>query len=158
MDAKDRGKIILTVLISALALALPLALVIVGGMGWWREHRATQATETQFQEALEQSLQRAAETVMPAPSSGLEPLLVECPEDKFQSELQRVVRLARGLGGTASSWNDGQELRVLATVPSSAEQLFRQSIVNGVYDLNSATESKTMVVVEVLLRPKSLTP
>jgi hypothetical protein len=158
MDAKDRGKIILTVLISALALALPLALLIVGSMGLWRDHRAAQASEKEFQQALEQSLQRAAETVMPAPSSGLEPVIVECPEEKFQSELQRVVRLARGLGGTASSWNDGQEVRIMANVPSSAEQLFRQSIVTGVYDLNSATESKTMVVVEVLLRPKSLTP
>ena len=71
----------------------------------------------------------------------------------------RSIRpVARGLGGTASSWNDGEQVRILANVPTSAEELFRHAITNGVYDLNSATESKTLVVVEVVLRPKSKSP
>lgn len=158
MQTQERGKIYLTVLISALALSLPLAVLIVGGVGLWRDHRANQLAQAEFNVALEQSLQRAADTVMPVPNSGLEPLLVECPQADFQSELQRVVRLARGLGGTASSWNDGEQVRILANVPTSAEALFRQAIADGVYDLNSATESKTLVVVEVVLRPKSTLP
>lgn len=158
METQERGKIYLTVLISALALSLPLALLIVGGMGLWRDHRANKVAQAEFNVALEESLQRAADTIMPAPSSGLEPLFVECPPADFQSELQRVVRLARGLGGTASSWNDGEQVRILANVPTSAEELFRHAITNGVYDLNSATESKTLVVVEVVLRPKSTSP
>jgi hypothetical protein len=75
------------------------------------------------------------------------------PLEKFEDELQRVVRLAAGVGGTASSWNDGETVRVVANVPSSAEVLFRESVERGVYDLNAAGESGTMVMVEVLLQP-----
>ena len=80
-------------------------------------------------------------------------MVVEVPMDKREEELQRVVRLAAGLGGTASSWNDGGTVRVVANVPSSAEVLFRESVQRGVYDLNAAGETGTMLMVEVLIKP-----
>ena len=80
-------------------------------------------------------------------------MLVELPMEKFEEELQRVLRFAAGVGGTASSWNDGESVRVVANVPSSAEVLFRESVDRGVYDLNAAGESGAMVMVEVLIKP-----
>jgi len=84
---------------------------------------------------------------------GVGAMVVELPVEKFEQELQRVVRLAAGVGGTASSWNDGKTVRVVANVPSSAEVLFRESVERGVYDLNAAGETGAMVMVEVLIKP-----
>jgi hypothetical protein len=42
---------------------------------------------------------------------------------------------------------------VVANVPSSAEVLFRESVQRGVYDLNAAGETGTMLMVEVLIKP-----
>jgi hypothetical protein len=81
-------------------------------------------------------------------------LVVECRTADLEAELQRVVRLAGGLGGSASSWNDGKSVRIVANVPRTAETLFRESVGRGVYDLNSAGDSGPMTVVEVLLQPK----
>jgi hypothetical protein len=66
---------------------------------------------------------------------------VECRTTDLEAELQRVVRLAGGLGGSASSWNDGKSVRIVANVPRTAEALFRESVSRGVYDLKSAGDS-----------------
>ena len=135
------------------ALVLPVALGVIGGWGMWREREAREAAEEQFNEALRQSLERAADVVLPAPSLGAGALTVECPSEKFEAELQRVVRLAEGVGGAASSWNDGASVRVVASVPGSAETLFREAVERGVYDLAAARETGERTVVEVLIRP-----
>jgi len=127
---------------------------VVGGRAMWQNHRAKQEAQTQFNEALRQSLERAAETVLPTPTLGTDALVVSCKMEELESELQRVVRLAEGLGGSASSWNDGKTVRVVANVPGSTETIFRESVSRGVYDLNSAGDAGPMSVVEVLIEPK----
>ena len=141
-----------------LALVLPVALAVVGGWGMWREHQVQKQAQVQFNEAMQQSLERAADVVLPVPTLGEGVLVVECPMDKFEAELQRVVRLAKGVGGTASTWNDGESVRLMASVPGSAETLFREAIERGVYDLNAAGETGPRTVVEVLIRPMAAAP
>jgi len=137
------------------ALVLPLALAVIGGRVMWQDRRARQVAQTQFNDTLRQSLERAADTVLPAPTLGSDALLLQCKMNDLESELQRVVRLAEGLGGSASSWNDGKTVRVVANVPAGVEALFRESVTRGVYDLNSAGDGGPMTIVEVLIKPKS---
>lgn len=151
-DPTKNRAIMLAIVLAALV--LPLALAVVGGRAMWQDRRAKQEAQTQFNEALRQSLERAAETVLPTPTLGTDALVVSCKMEELESELQRVVRLAEGLGGSASSWNDGKTVRVVANVPGSTETLFRESVSRGIYDLNSAGDAGPMSVVEVLIKPK----
>lgn len=153
MDANRTKKRLLMLGVVLAALVLPAALVVFGGWSFWQERQARQAAQVEFNEALRQSLERAAEVVLPVPTLGAGALVVEYPTDKFEAELQRVVRLAQGVGGTASSWNDGETVRIVANVPRSAETMFRESVERGVYDLKAAGDTGAMTVVEVLLRP-----
>jgi len=146
-------KLIIIAAVVFAALILPLGLLVFGVRGIWRERAEQRASQAQFSEALRLSLEKTADVVLPAPTLGEGAMVVALPLEKFEDELQRVVRLAAGVGGTASSWNDGETVRVVANVPSSAEVLFRESVERGVYDLNAAGESGTMVMVEVLLQP-----
>lgn len=134
-------------------LALPVALAVVGGWDMWKERRARREQETEFNEALRRSLERAADVVLPSPTLGADALEVQVPPDRLDAEVRRVIRLAEGVGGSASSWNDGRSTRVVANVPGRAEALFRESVTRGVYDLASAGDSGPMTVVEVLVEP-----
>ena len=146
-------KLIIIAAVVFAALLLPLGLLVFGVRGMWKERAEQRVSQAQFSEALRLSLEKTADVVLPAPTLGEGAMVVALPLEKFEDELQRVVRLAAGVGGTASSWNDGETVRVVANVPSSAEVLFRESVERGVYDLNAAGESGTMVMVEVLLQP-----
>ena len=158
MDAERRKRLAVIAGVVLLALVLPVALAVVGGWGMWKERQVRREAEAEFGEALRQSLERAADVVLPAPTLGEGAMVVECPMDKFQAELQRIVRLAKGVGGSASSWNDGASVRIVASVPGSAETLFRESVERGVYDLNAAGEAGPRAVVEVLIRPVEPVP
>lgn len=138
----------------AVFLSLPIALAVVGGWGVWKERQARKVQEVEFNEALRQSLERAADVVFPVPTLAADAVTVQCTPADFEKELQRVVRLAEGVGGSASSWNDGNSVRIIANVPGGAETLFRESVTRGVYDLNAAGDSGPMTVVEVLIKPK----
>ena len=153
MDNPRIRKLIIIAAVVFAALLLPLGLLVFGVRGMWKERAEQRASQAQFSEALRLSLEKTADVVLPAPTLGEGAMVVALPLEKFEDELQRVVRLAAGVGGTASSWNDGETVRVVANVPSSAEVLFRESVERGVYDLNAAGESGTMVMVEVLLQP-----
>jgi len=153
MDNPRIRKLIIIAAVVFAALLLPLGLLVFGVRGIWKERAEQRASQAQFSEALRLSLEKTADVVLPAPTLGDGAMVVALPLEKFEDELQRVVRLAAGVGGTASSWNDGETVRVVANVPSSAEVLFRESVERGVYDLNAAGESGTMVMVEVLLQP-----
>jgi len=138
----------------AVFLSLPLALAIVGGWGMWQHRQVRKVQEAEFSEALRQSLERAADTVFPVPSLGANAVVVKCKPGHFEAEVQRVVRLAEGVGGSASAWNDGDSVRILANVPGGAETLFRESVGRGVYDLNAAGEGGPLTVVEVVIKTK----
>jgi hypothetical protein len=153
MDNLRIRKLIIIAAVVFAALLLPLGLLVFGVRGIWKERAEQRASQAQFSEALRLSLEKTADVVLPVPTLGEGAMVVALPLEKFEDELQRVVRLAAGVGGTASSWNDGETVRVVANVPSSAEVLFRESVERGVYDLNAAGESGTMVMVEVLLQP-----
>ena len=153
MDKERMRKLTIIAGVVFAAILLPLGLLVFGVRGMWQERAEQRAAEAQFSEALRQSLEKTADVVLPVPTLGERAMLVELPMEKFEEELQRVLRLAAGVGGTASSWNDGESVRVVANVPSSAEVLFRESVDRGVYDLNAAGESGAMVMVEVLIKP-----
>jgi hypothetical protein len=152
LDEKDKKRVIMGAVV-LLAFALPLSLAVVGGWGIWRGNQERKEAQVEFDAALQQSLERAADVVLPVPTLGEGAIVVECVPEKFEAELQRAVRLAKGVGGTASSWNDGETVRIVANVPASAEVMFRESIERGVYDLKAAGDGGAMTVVEVLIRP-----
>ena len=153
MDPVARKKIIRMAVIVAAALALPLALAVLGGWRMWKDYRARSEMQAAYSEALKESLERAADVAMPVPTLTEEVITREVPADKFESELQRVVRLAHGIGGSASSWNDGETVRIVASVPATSADLYRQAVQGNVTSMAAAGESDTMTVVQILLRP-----
>ena len=153
MEPASRQKMIRMAVVVALALALPLALAIVGGWRMWTDYRARSEMQAAYSEALRESLERAADVAMPVPTLTDEAINLAVPADKFEPELQRVVRLAHGMGGSASSWNDGEAVRIVASVPASSADLFRQAVQSTVVSMAAAGESDTMTVVQIVLRP-----
>jgi type II secretory pathway pseudopilin PulG len=153
MDPQRMKKIIIALVAVIVFLSLPVALAVVGGWGLWQERQARREQEAEFSEALRQSLERAADVVLPSPTLGADAVTVETPSGDLAAESRRIIRLAKGVGGSASSWNDGTSVRVIANVPAGAETLFRESVGRGVYDLASAGEGGPMTVVEVLVKP-----
>lgn len=147
------NRAIIVAAVVAVFLALPIALAILGGWGMWRESQTHQAQPAEGNEALRESLERAADVAFPAPTLGAEALTVECAPEDFEKEVQRIVRLAGGVGGSASSWNDGGSVRIVANVPDSAEGLFRDAVTGGVYDLTSAGDGGPASMIEVLITP-----
>lgn len=107
---------------------------------------------------MQAAIQRAAETVMPVPTIGGDVLNVDCPADKLEQEVQRVVRLARGVGGSASSWNNGEVVRIIAKVPAGSAPLYREAVARGYYDAAAAGDEMAKAIVEVVIRPVSPAP
>lgn len=153
MDNFARKKTIRMALIVAVALALPLALAVVGGWRMWSDYRARSEMQTAYNEALKQSLERAADVAMPVPTLTDDVVALDVPADKFETELQRVVRLAHGIGGSASSWNDGTTVRIVASVPSTSASIFRDAVKSNVVSMAAAGESDSMTIVQIVLRP-----
>jgi hypothetical protein len=153
MDNVVRKKIVRMALIVAAALALPMALAVFGGWRMWQDYRARSELQAAYSEALQESLERAADVVMPVPTLTGEVITREVPAGQFEPELQRVVRLADGVGGSASSWNDGETVRIVASVPATSAELYRQAVEGNVMSMAAAGESETMTVVQILLRP-----
>lgn len=153
MDEAARKKLLITTAVVLAALALPVALAATGGLSMWKDWRARKNGEAAHREALQAALERAADVSMPVPRLTGDEIVREIPETDFERELQRVVRLAKGVGGSAAAWNDGESVRIVANVPQTAEGLFRESLDRGVYDIAAAGESKSLTVVQVLLRP-----
>ena len=139
--------------IVAAALVLPLALALVGGWRMWKDHRARSAMQEAYSEALRESAERAADTVLPVPTLTDGAIEMTVPAANFESELQRVIRLAHGLGGSAASWNDGRSVRIVANVPSTAEALFRDAVESKVVSMTAAGDSRSKTVVQILLKP-----
>ncbi len=155
----DRGtKVLLMLALVLAALSLPVALVVLGVSKMWQEHNAA-VPSVEMAAALRASAERAADAVLPVPTlGGGSAESVECLREKLDAELQRIVRLATGVGGSASFWKDDSTVRVVASVPSSAETIFRDAVRRGVYDVAMSGPTKPSVVVEVVVRAGSAKP
>jgi len=138
--------------VTALALALPLALAVIGAAAMWRESRTPQLSP-EHSAALKEAAERAAEAALPVPTLAADAVVVRCKPENLEPEVQRVVRLASGAGGAASSWNDGKTIRLLAKIPQDSESVFRDAVQRGIYDMTIATGSEETTVVEVLIEP-----
>lgn len=138
--------------VAALALALPLALAVIGGMKLWEETR-NQPEVAPDTSGLREAAERAAQAALPVPTLAADAEILRCPPDELEAQVQRVVRLAGGVGGVASSWNDGKTLRIIAKIPSDTESLFRDAVARGLYDMRVAHGAQTTTVVEVLIEP-----
>lgn len=153
-ESNRRKKMMWVALIVLAALFVPVALVATGGLQMWRESRAAREARAEHAEALRAALERAADVVLPVPTLLQESMELDVPMADFETELQRVVRLAHGVGGSVASWNDGEVVRIVANVPASAEDIFRQAVQRGVYDLRAEGETARMTVVQIVMRPK----
>lgn len=137
----------------AAALAVPIGLLSAGAWSMWQDYRERRNMQAAYSEALRESAERAADMVMPVPTLTEDVVELTVPADKFEPEVQRVVRLAHGIGGSAASWNDGQSVRIVANVPATAAELFRDAVRSNVVSMTAAGDSQTKTVVQVLLKP-----
>ncbi len=146
MPGEGQKKMLIAAAVTGVALSLPLALAVVGGAKMWRETRQSAA--------LREAAERAAEVALPLPTLAADAEILQCARDKFESEIQRVVRLGEGVGGVASSWNDGQSIRLIAKIPVDAEVAFRNAVNEGIYDLRIAATTTQTTIVEVVIKPR----
>jgi hypothetical protein len=152
VSSNKQKKLLLMAAVVALALALPATLAVVGGRKLWDESRKPQLSP-EHSAALREAAERAAEAALPVPTLGNDAVVVECGPDDIEAQVQRVVRLSSGVGGAASSWNDGQSIRIIAKIPSDAESVFRDAVSRGIYDIRIAQGSDQTSIVEVLIKP-----
>ena len=152
MPSETRKKMLIAAAVAALALALPLALAVVGGLKLWEGSRTRPQAEPDTS-GLQEAAERAAEAALPVPTLAADAEELTCSPDKLEAEVQRVVRLAGGVGGVASSWNDGQSVRLIAKIPADTESFFRDAVSKGIYDLQIAKTTTQTTIVEVLIKP-----
>jgi len=155
MTADAQKKALFMIGVVLLILALPVALAVFGGLRMWQEHHATQQQmPPEMSQALREAAERAADAALPAPTLGANVITVECDPEGIEKEVQRVVRLASGTSGAASSWNDGKTIRIIANIPVDTETVFREAVQRGLYDMAIAKGSEQKTIVEVLIVPK----
>ena len=155
MQPDSKKKMLIAAAVVALALVLPLVLAVVGGMKLWEETRGRPETAPDTS-GLREAAERAAEAALPAPTLASDAEILRCPPDELEAQVQRVVRLAGGVGGVASSWNDGKSIRIIAKIPTDTESLFRDAVARGLYDMRVAHGAQTTTVVEVLIEPGAI--
>ena len=153
MEPGTRRKMIITAAVVLAAISLPVALLAGGAWSMWKDHRARNAMQAAYSEALRESAERAADVVMPVPTLTDQAIELSVPPGQLESELQRVIRLAHGIGGSAASWNDGRSVRIVANVPSTALELFRDAVNSNVVSMTAAGDSPSKTVVQILLKP-----
>ncbi|MEX1111675.1 MAG: hypothetical protein WEB31_07730 [Chthoniobacterales bacterium] len=153
MDPGTRRKMIITAAVVLAAISLPVALLAGGAWSMWKDYRARTTMQAVYSEALRESAERAADVVMPVPTLTDNAIELSVPPAKLESELQRVIRLAHGIGGSAASWNDGRSVRIVANIPSTALELFRGAVNSNVVSMTAAGDSQSKTVVQILLKP-----
>lgn len=153
MKSEAVNKVLLMVVLVFVALALPLGLVVFGGRKMWQEYTA-KPLPVETSAALRASVERSANAVFPAPTLGEDVLTVESTVAKFEEEVTRITRLAHEVGGTASLWKGETRTRVLASVPVSGEDVFREAVRHGTKDMVIAGAPKPTTVVEVVVQVK----
>ena len=157
MLTEKQKKILVAIGVTTLALSLPVALAVIGGSKVWRESTAPQLSP-EHSAALKEAAERAADAALPVPTLAADAVVIECAPDETESEVQRVVRLSGGVGGAASSWNDGVSIRIIAKIPGDADGIFRDAVTRGIYDMKIAKGSEETTIVEVLIKPTEKKP
>jgi hypothetical protein len=157
VPTERQKKILAAIGVTALALSLPVALAVIGGTKMWSERQAAQLSP-EHSAALKEAAERAADAALPVPTLAANAAVIECTPDKTESEVQRIVRLSGGVGGAASSWNDGVSIRIIAKIPADAESVFRDAVARGIYDMKIAKGSEETTIVEVLIKPTGNKP
>ena len=157
MLTERQKKILMAIGVTALALSLPVALAVIGGSKMWRESKAPRLSP-EHSAALKEAAERAADAALPVPTLAADAVVIECAPDETESEVQRVVRLSGGVGGAASSWNDGVSIRIIAKIPGDADGIFRDAVTRGIYDMKIAKGSEETTIVEVLIKPTEKKP
>jgi hypothetical protein len=155
--SERQKKILVAIGVTALALSLPVALAVIGGSKMWRESKTPQLSP-EHSAALKEAAERAADAALPVPTLAADAVVIECAPDETESEVQRVVRLSGGVGGAASSWNDGVSIRIIAKIPGDADGIFRDAVTRGIYDMKIAKGSEETTIVEVLIKPTEKKP
>src|SRR5205807_9855702 len=86
--------------------------------------------ETQMREQIAKSIERAAETLTPAPNAfGVIEITVPAAAGKLDATADEVVTIASRFGGSAAKGlQDRDRLTALVDVPSNREQEFRAVI------------------------------
>ena len=79
MDNLRIRKLIIIAAVVFAALLLPVALLVFGVRGMWKERAEQRASQAQFSEALRQSLEKTADVVLPAPTLGEGAMVVALP-------------------------------------------------------------------------------
>jgi hypothetical protein len=123
----------------------------------WRESKAPQLSP-EHSAALKEAAERAADAALPVPTLAVDAVVIECASDETESEVQRIVRLSGGVGGAASSWNDGVSVRIIAKIPADSDSIFRDAVTRGIYDMKIAKGSEETTIVEVLIKPTDKKP
>lgn len=157
MLTERQKKILMAAGVTALALSLPVALAVIGGTKMWQESKAAQLSP-EHSAALQEAAERAADAALPVPTLAANAAVIECAPDETEAEVQRIVRLSGGVGGAASSWNDGVSIRIIAKIPADAESIFRDAVARGIYDMKIAQGSEQKTIVEVLIKPTEKKP
>lgn len=148
-------KVLFMACVVFIALALPISLLVIGGGKMWRERNASPPLPAEVADSLRASAERAANAALPTPTLGNERLTVECPPERVEIEVRRIVKLTRNVGGAASLWRDASATRVLANIPESTEEAFRQAVRDGTEDLAAAGSPIPTVIVDVLIQAPS---
>jgi nucleotide-binding universal stress UspA family protein len=154
---EKQKRILVAIGLTALALSLPVALAVIGGTKVWRESKTPQLIP-EHSAALKEAAERAADAALPVPTLASDAVVVECAPEELEAQVQRVVRLSGGVGGAASSWNDGSTIRIIAKIPADSESVFRDAVTRGIYDMKIAQGSDETTVVEVLIKPTEKKP
>lgn len=152
MKSGAGSKVLWMLALVFVALMLPLVLVVSGGWKMWQEHRAVAPLPAETSAALRDSVERAANAVLPTPTLGEGMLTIDCSPDQLEKETARIIHLVEGVGGVASLWKEEARVKVLANVPASMEDAFREAVRHNMSHLTVAADSQPTVVVEVLLR------
>ncbi len=151
--SKTGGWRVLPVLLVVLAaLALPLSLALWGGWDMWRSARAPANAPAEPAPALRGVVEAVADQALPAPVIEQVALQVRAAPGEGRAEMDRIVRLAGGLGGEATGIPQDGGFRLIAKVPSAALPMFRTAVETGIRDIAAGQAVGPLETVEIVVR------
>ena len=90
--------------------------------------------EAPHTEGLQKTLEQSAQSLLPPPSAlGPDPITVTARADRVTARLEKIVRQAQALGGTASEGlSTATEKRLSVDLPGGQLEAFRQAVAGNV--------------------------